>query len=219
MSESGGTKVEIDRGRNEGFAIYFAVLTLAGIGLMVGAALRDWGFWGWFGGGLLIFTGLASFFGMAKTGGAGLGRCPKCNHAIDVMHVTEHRYLCCPGCDTWLAGAGTMQVVADDHVASYPAFEVELPPTHRWPDGCPVCRGPITRSIDVEGTDMVGDVFAMVAPVAIQRVSKVGAPACEQHADGVALLREGSRVIIRFRSLAYLRAFMALNQLSPLRRG
>ncbi len=217
MSE-GGTPVEINRDRNQGFAVYFVVLLLIGVGLLVGAALRDWGFWGWFGGGVLIFTGLASLFGMAKTGGAGVAHCPRCKHAIDVLHVTEHRYLCCPGCATWLEGSTAMAVVPDEHVASYPAFEVELPQTYRWPPGCPVCGAAETRTLDIEGTDVIGDVFAMVAPVTIQRVSKISAPACDQHDDGVALIREGSRTLIRFRSLAYLRSFMALNQLAPLRR-
>lgn len=207
--------VEIHRSRNKAFALYFVGLTIAGLVILgLGWTLR-WGFWGWFGGGLLVFTGLASLASMAKTGGAGLARCPICGHAAEVLHVTEHRYLCCPGCQTWLEGATTMQVVADDHVADYPCFRVELPETFTWPPGCPRCGAPSTRSVALEGTDAIGDVFSLVAPISIQRVSKLAAPACDQHDDGVAIHREGSTVIIGFRSLAYWRRFMATNHIPP----
>jgi endogenous inhibitor of DNA gyrase (YacG/DUF329 family) len=207
--------VQIDRSRNKSMLIYFAVLGVAGLVIVIFTVLRDWGFWGWFGGVLLLFTAVASVASMAKTGGAGLANCPSCGYATEVLHVTMHRYLCCAGCQTWLHGSTTTEAVPEDHVASHPAFDLELPTSIIWPEGCPVCGGAVTRTRELEGTDGVGDAFGMVAPVSIQRVSKIEAPCCEQHDDGVGLHREGSLAIISFRSLSYWRRFMSANGLRP----
>jgi hypothetical protein len=207
--------VQIDRKRNKGMLIYFAVLGVAGLGVVIATVMRDWGFWGWFGGVLLLFTAAASVGSMAKTGGAGLAICPRCGHPNPVLHVTMHRYLCCAGCQTWLEGSTTSNAVLDDHVASFPAFDLELPSPIVWPEGCPVCGHPVTRTREIEGTDVVGDAFAMVAPVAIQKVIKLEVPCCEQHEDGVAIHREGGLGIISFRSLSYWRRFMSANALRP----
>lgn len=207
--------VQIDRSKNKDMLIYFAVLGVAGLVIVIFTVIKSWGFWGWFGGGLLLFTSLASMASMKKTGGAGLANCPGCGHATAVLHITEHRYFCCAGCQTWLHGSSTIEAVAEDHVASYAAFDLELPTSVVWPEDCPVCGGAVTRTLELEGTDVVGDAFAMVAPVAIQAVSKLEVPGCGQHDDGVALRREGGRAVVSFRSLSYWRRFMTVNGLQP----
>lgn len=210
--------VQIDRSKNKGMLIYFAALGVAGLVIVIFTVLRSWGFWGWFGGGLLLFTALASVVSMAKTGGAGLAVCPVCGHANPVLHVTMHRYVCCAGCNTWLEGSTTSNVVPEEHVASYPAFRIELPnelPQFIWPGGCPVCGGPVTRTHEIEGTDVVGDAFAMVAPIAIQKVTKIEVPCCDQHDDGIAVHREGGVPVLTFRALSYCHRFMIVNDLQP----
>jgi endogenous inhibitor of DNA gyrase (YacG/DUF329 family) len=209
------SEVQIDRSKNKDMLIYFAVLGIGGLVIVIFTVIRGWGFWGWFGGGLLLFTALASMGSMAKTGGAGLANCPNCGYATPVLHVTMHRYLCCAGCQTWLHGSTTTEVVPEDHVATYAAFDLELPASIIWPEGCPLCGGAVTRALELEGTDVVGDAFAMVAPVAIQKVSKLEAPCCDQHDDGVALRREGGLAVVSFRSLSYWRRFMLANGLRP----
>lgn len=208
-------RVQIDRRKNKGMLIYFAVLGVAGTVILILTVTRDWGFWGWFGGVLLLFTCVGSVASMAKTGGAGLAGCPRCGHANPVLHVTEHRYLSCEGCKTWLEGATEMRVVADDHLASFPAFDLVLPESFTWPEGCPVCSGPVTRTVEVEGTDVMADVAGLVAPVVVQKVVKIQVPCCDQHDDGVAPRREGGQSIVSFRSLSYWRRFMAANDLQP----
>jgi hypothetical protein len=208
-------EVQIDRSKNKGMLIYFVVLGVAGIAILILTASKDWGFWGWFGGGLLLFTCVGSVASMAKTGGAGLASCPSCGHANEVLHVTEHRYLSCSNCKTWLEGSTEMRAVPEDHLASFPAFDLVLPESFTWPDGCPVCNGAVTRTIELEGTDVMADVAGMVAPVMMQKVVKIQAPRCEQHADGVAVRREGGQSIISFRSIGYWRRFMNTNGLRP----
>jgi hypothetical protein len=73
-------QVRVDRSKNQGMLVYFAVLGVAGAVIVILTVVRDWGFWGWFGGVLLLFTSIASVVSMAKTGGAGLARCPVCGH-------------------------------------------------------------------------------------------------------------------------------------------
>ena len=207
--------VHIDRGRNKGFLIYFAALGVAAVVIIVFTVLRDWGFWGWFGAVFLLIASLGSMASMAKTGGAGLAPCPKCGFQNPVLHVTMHRYLCCAGCKTWLEGSTTTNVVDPDHVASFPAFNLELPEPIIWPDGCPVCGGPVTRMREIEGTSAVGDVVGLVAPISIQKVLKLQVPVCEQHEDGIALHHEGGKGIVSFRSMSYMRRFMAVNGQQP----
>jgi len=209
------TEVQIDRSKNKGMLVYFAVLGAAGIAVLILTVTKQWGFWGWFGGALLLFTCVASIASMRMTGGAGLATCPQCGRASSVLHVTQHRYLCCAGCKTWLEGSTQMQVVPDDHVASFPAFDLVLPESYTWPDGCPVCSGPVTRTVELEGTDVMADVAGMVAPVMIQKVVKIQAPCCSQHDDGVAVRREGGHAIVSFRSLGFWRRFMTSNDLQP----
>jgi endogenous inhibitor of DNA gyrase (YacG/DUF329 family) len=213
------SNVQVDRSRNKGMLIYFAVMGIAGVVVVVFTILKDWGFWGWFGAVLLLFTSLGSMASMAKTGGAGLAPCPRCGHQNPVLHVTMHRYLCCAGCGTWLEGSTTTQVVGDDHVASYPVFELDLPASINWPPGCPVCGGAVTRTLEIEGTSALGDVAAMVAPVSVQKVLKLQVPACEQHDDGVGLCHEGGDGILSFRSMSYWRRFMDTNGLAPRKRA
>lgn len=207
--------VHIDRGRNKGFVIYFIVLGLAGVAVVILTIMRDWGFGGWFGAALLLFTSLGSMASMAKTGGAGLATCPRCGHQNPVLHVTMHRYLSCAGCRTWLEGSTTMQEVSEDHVASYPVFDLDLPSPIVWPDGCPVCGGAVTRTREIEGTSAMGDVVGLVAPVSVQKVLKLQVPVCDQHDDGVWLRHEGGDGILSFRSMSYWRRFMQANGLQP----
>ena len=201
--------------RNRNLAIYFVVLLLAGVGLIVGSATLDWGFWGYFGGGLLVFTGAASLFSQGKWGGAGKASCPKCGAVFDVLHGRIHRVTVCPRCATWLQGAETMAPVPDGYVAPHPAFEAPLPERFVLPDGCPVCGRPPTTKVVVEGVNALGFMAAQLAPVGVYRVSKLEVPCCDDHKDGVGLSRWPDGTVIAFRSFDTWKRFCAANGIAP----
>ena len=209
------TAVASDATKNKHLAIYFAVLAAAGTALLVAAALADWGFWGYFGGGLLLFAGVASLASQRVIGGAGVGTCPACAQTFPVMNIGMRRVVPCPHCHQWLHGAKTMSVVPAAHVEQLAVFEAPLPERFGWPDGCPVCERPTTRTVKVSGVDAIGSTIASIAPIGVHRVSSVDAPACEVHGDGVGLWRRGAKTFIGFRRLAYWAAFCERNEIRP----
>lgn len=209
------TAVEQDRSANAGYLVYFAVLVLIGGGLITAGVMWDWGFWAYFGGGVVLFAGFASTAGMMMTGGIGRVKCPQCGTEHEVQHITMHRYLECTGCHAWLEGAEMMHLVPEDRVADHPAFLTELPETVRWvEDGhgliCPTCGGHADSVVTAEGRSALGSAAAVMSPVSVQRVIRLDVPVCKEHRDGVALFKDGTPQI-GFRSYAYMRRFRALN--------
>lgn len=209
------TTVARDATRNRHFALYFAVLATAGAGLLVATALQHWGFWGYFGGGLLVFAGAGSLVSQRVVGGAGIATCPACAQTFRVMNIGMRRVVPCPHCHRWLHGARAMTVVPDEHVDKQATFEAPLPDRFDWPTGCPICDAPATRTVKVSGVDAVGYSLASIAPVGVHRVSTVDAPACDAHGDGVGLWRRGAKTFIGFRRVAYWSRFCELNQIDP----
>ncbi|NUP06354.1 MAG: hypothetical protein HOW73_09885 [Polyangiaceae bacterium] len=208
---STSSTVQLDPKKARFFRIYLSTLAALGVGVCVASAVLGWGFWGWFGGVFLLVAGGGGLAGMAKTGGPGQLACPICTKPIEVMQINVDRTMQCPHCDTYLEGSTQMQRVPDDRIATHTAFETPLRDNFVWPKECPVCAGPVTGTVTVEGMSTAGAVALVAAPIAVARVTKVEAPCCDQHKDGVSLRREGSNTIIAFRSIHYWREFRALN--------
>lgn len=199
--------------KNKYLAIYFAGLTAVGLALLGLTIWLEWGFMGYFGAGFFLLAGVGSLLSQRKWGGAGKASCPRCQASFDVMNIGIARTTICPACHTWLHGAREMAPVEFGHLAKLPEFEAPLPEQFAWPDGCPVCGEPATRKVKVEGANPLGLVAAAVAPVGIYRVSRVDAPACASHKDGVGLTRWPHATMISFRSFDYWMAFCELNQI------
>jgi hypothetical protein len=206
--------VQTDKKKNRFLTIYLSGLAVAGITLFVLTYLFAWGFWGWFGGGFLLVAGAGGIAGMLKTGGAGKLACPACLGELKVLHISEQRTMPCPRCKTYLEGAEKMILVPKHRVAQTPVFEAPLPEAFAWPEGCPTCGEPATRTVKVEGMSLGGSMAMLMAPVALARVSKVDAPCCDKHKNGVALYRSGGGTIVAFRSYAYWWQFCGLNKVS-----
>lgn len=211
MSQESST-VKQDQDTNIGFAIYLSCVAIAGAVIMMLGYKYHWGFWGWFGGGILVFSGVGGLGGMMVTGGAGIVECPRCSHPIDVLHISEHRVLPCPSCHTYLEGAEEMKPVQDDYIAAFPVFEAPVPPQIQWPEGCPVCREPATGTVTVEGTSTAGTMASLMLPISFHKVDKLKAPCCSKHKDGVGLHLAGGGSIVSFRSYGYWQEFCAINQ-------
>lgn len=208
--ESQSETVSKDAGANKVFAVYLSVLGIVGVVLIVLTVVYGWGFWGYFGGGILALAGFGGLISMLATGGMGKLNCPACGAELEVMHISIHRYLECKNCGRWLEGAQTMNLVAQDHVADYPVFKTPMPKEEIvWPEGCPVCSRPATRTVKLEW-----DLSSVnLAVVKVTKVRTIEAPCCDEHKDGVALDGYGETATIGFRSYSYMEKFRELNGL------
>lgn len=208
---AGAAQVTADSGTNRFYGWYLGGLAVVGTLLIILGVKDVLGIWAAWVGGFLVLSGVSGILGMLKTGGAGKLACPSCGASIEVLHISEARVIRCSGCGVFLEGAKQMQVVPPDRIDRHTVFQARLPEPFVWPEGCPVCGGPTTRTVPVEGMSGVGHLARMVSPVSVVRVSKVNAPCCEAHADGVGISRDGDQTVIGFRSIAYWRRFCEAN--------
>lgn len=210
------SNVSIDPAKAKKLTVYFIGVSAAGLALIVLAAILHWGFIGFLAGALLLLGGVGGFAGMKATGGVGRVACPQCHHESEVMQLNVHRYLCCPGCGTWLEGARTMTRVGPGHIAPKPTFTVAVPEGPvRWPtapDGgflnpsgnprsCPELR-----TIEGRRTPVLG----LVAPVRVARVLRLEAPFLKDDPEAVWLQLDPVPTLA-FRSFDYVAAFKAAN--------
>lgn len=214
--------VQVDSKRNRFFIFYLSAWVVVAIVLFALTATFDWGFYGWAGGGFCLLVGVAGLGGLAKTGGAGKLACPVCRHELEVLHIATRRVMPCPSCGTWLEGAESMAVVPPDRVFAETdgqPFVAPLLEGARWPELCPLCLGPATRWVKVEGTTGAAGavVSAQIVGVGVYRSHTVHVPACGAHeAPGVGIAsvtHDRAPVGVSFRSFPYWRAFCELNGL------
>ncbi|MFO0744654.1 MAG: hypothetical protein U1F43_03135 [Myxococcota bacterium] len=210
------TNVQADPAKAKKMTIYFIAVSLAGAALITASAVLGWGFIGFAGGGVMLLGGVGGFFGLKATGGVGRVTCPRCQHESEVMQLDVHRYLCCPGCSTWLEGARAMKPVEAGHIAPTPTFTVPVPDGPvRWPEaagggflnpsGSPLpCLE--LRTIEGRRTPTIG----LVAPVRVSRVVRLEAPWKKDDPEAVSL-RLDPVPTLAFRSFDYLQAFKAAN--------
>lgn len=203
-------KVVQDKEKNRLMIKCLLATLCASVLVMVLTSRFAWGFWGWFGASFLLLVVVLGFVGILK-GGAGHYVCTACGQRNEVVNLRETRITPCKGCSTYYEGGAEMEAVAQDAIKSTPVFECELPESHRWPEGCPVCRAPATTQVSLECTSEAGALL----PVSILRTVKIKAPACAAHRDGVALTHRGDHIAISFRSHSYWRAFCDANDTKP----
>jgi len=189
--------------------VLFAMATvLTGYAAFAGL-IGGWGF------GLVLVLGgvvVLATLGLVKGGAAGAVSCPECGTRRKIKGVRMHRYHRCRSCGTWSAGTDSMGVIADDHVANGPLFTaIVTSDAIGWPSGCPVCGGPTTRDVEVQGTTALGPAVAAVSPVSIQTVARVRIPHCDAHRDGVDIEVVSRGLEVRFRSMPYWRRFVEAN--------
>lgn len=214
--------VQTDQKRNRFFIVYLSAWIVAAAILFTLTAVLGWGFYGWMGGALCLFVGVAGLGSIAKTGGAGKIACPGCRHEIEVLHISTRRVIPCPSCGMWLEGAESMTPVPPDRVCAEgdgQPFVAPLVEGARWPQACPLCSAPATRRVKVEGAPGAAGAMLMsqVAGAGVYRTFTIDVPACSAHDDpgvGVAAVtHDRAPVGVAFRSFAAWRAFCGSNGL------
>lgn len=213
-----GTPVVKDTGRTIMMALVLGTTGIVGLALGVAGYFFEWGFCAYTPAFVLVLGGFAGMISMFTRGGVWKGSCPSCGATLrgeTGETVVDDKMLCCPSCSTWVMGKTELEVVPDDHVHEFPVFRAPLREPIHWPDGCPVCGGEVTRTVKVEGRSALGTAAAVVAPVSVQRVLVIQAPACDAHDDGVWASRDGededTSDEVAFRSFEYFRRFVAMN--------
>ena len=148
----------------------------------------------------LALLGLSLLFGsIAAT--AGCAECPRCGESLWLSTLGRDPALVCPGCKRFLEGDGRVLCeTAADTVAARPVFGVVLRERAVMPDRCCVCGEASTRVLPARTLD--------------GRAS-LEVPHCDAHEGGAWLRKEGERLVVRFRSLAFAAAFLEQNGLEP----
>jgi len=202
---------------------YLTVLGLAGVGVMVGTHLKGWGFWGWFGGGLLLLAGFGSLLGnLFKVGWQpAVGPCPQCGTKLHFL--TKKQHLRCAGCQTLLAVEGrSLVTVPQNAVADAPEYPVPYVPGVTFPALCMICGAPATQTETVRWDkhrrkqDLV-----LVTMIEVTKIT-LPVPVCAHHAGQKAVAldygdhpsTQHDGVSIKFRSVWALEAFRHHNAAS-----
>lgn len=142
-----------------------------------------------------------------SVGGSGFAPCPACGIRLDGLSMDSNDGILCKGCKKYLESKeGYLRATFDNRVADTPLFGVTLPESFRLPEVCCVCAKPAAQlePLSVKALDSA-DSRRVTADV----------PHCAEHHGGAALVPQGRRAQIRFRSYPYFRAFCELNKLSP----
>jgi len=213
------SRVRLDTRKNHKLLLLSLAMLGGGLGLLALGWARDWGFVGMFWSGLLAALGVAWVIGLLRGGGVVIAACPHCGAKLEFSHIDSARTEQCGRCKEWSAGTEVMAPLAPDHVAEVPVFPVPLPDAPRWPTDaagaarCPMCTSASTRMLEVQATSALGDAFAALSPVSVQRVHSLRVPACAAHDEGIWLDmdEDDEGLILLFRSYAYYREFRALN--------
>lgn len=214
------TRVRLDTSKNRKLMFVSLALAGAGLGLLALGWSRDWGFLAMFWTGVLAIIGVGWIVGLLRGGGVATAKCPHCGARLEFTHIASSRTEQCEHCGEWCAGTKHMVPLAPDHIAEIPVFPTPLPEgPPRWLIAeagllrCPMCAAPSTRMIAVQATSVLGDAFAALSPISVQRVHSLRVPACPDHDDGVMLdMDEDDRsLLLLFRSYAYYREFVGLN--------
>lgn len=166
---------------------------------------------------VMAFVGMGSlalFFMAGFMSGA--GECPSCHARLTDLDRGDFLDTC-SRCGIYLEGKkGELSVVPDDFVAATPELRTAMPAGDpKWPrrpDGelaCCVC-GARARLVPVAWVAYVRDVGS-------QRTRsvdhKTDVPHCGEHRDGASFSDHpgGKSVVVRFRSLSFLKSFCAEN--------
>ena len=214
------SSVRLDTRKNRKLLFLSLAILAAGLGLLGFGWTRGWGFVAMFWSGVLALLGGAWVVGIAKGGGVAIAACPHCGAKLEFTHIASARTVKCDRCGEWSAGTEVMAPLAPDHLAELPVFPVPLPDSPRWPTDasgamrCPVTGGDATRMIEVQATSALGDAFAALSPISVQRVHSLRVPASVEHDDGIWLDmgEDDQSLILLFRSYAYYREFLELNR-------
>ena len=211
---------EVGQKLSPGLKIYLGVLGLVGAGVILAGYLLGWGFWGWFGGGLLVFAGWGSLLGNRFKVGwqPAVGPCPQCGERLHFL--TKKQYVRCAGCDALLRVVGQrLTTVSGQIVSDTPEYPAPFVRGASFPAMCMLCGAPATTSETVRFDSRQQKVG--VPGLGIVEVTKlaIDVPTCADHAGkkAVALDYGGhtstqhAGVSVKFRSVAALEAYRKHN--------
>ena len=202
---------------NLGMLLYVVAIFLGGVAIIGGTFVNDWGFMGYFGGGILTLLGLGMLVFWAMGGLRSIEfDCPACGHhqTYGQDKLAKGRLVPCKGCFAYLEQPGdAIEAVPQDRVAPLPIFEAPLADATQFPGHCAFCGGLPTGTEDVSGTVL------KVEAAGKKRITRTyPVPVCDAHrgqqavAIGQAVYLPGlERFSVSFRSYAACLAFRAAN--------
>lgn len=222
------TRVRRDMKKTWSNAAAAAVLLAMGLAFFYVASTRIGFFIAYVFGAATFIGGL--YFAYRAAASAGVADCPGCDMPIFGLSTGSNLARLCEECGRYVEGKeGKLWLVDENAVAELPVFTTECPNPIVWPEGCCVCGKPATRTIqakliEIDDAPAAKDMAVRVVSLGTLRLStettyRVEAPHCQEHDDGVGLMRsfddELLRPLIMFRSHAFFRRFCELNHTSP----
>jgi hypothetical protein len=216
------TKVGMQIGR--GLKLYLIGLGIVGVVLIAGAVLWDWGQWGYWVGGFLLFAGPGSMLANRFKVGwqPAVGPCPGCETRLH--YVTKKQYLRCVKCESMLEVINKQLTKVDSlSVADKPVFPVPFPKGIGFPNLCVLCGQPSSQqeTVKFEKVDKKGGLPGVVTVLETQKI-QLQVPVCPEHLGHKALAIDygehpttvdpDSSLSLKFRSLPMLEAYRRHNQ-------
>ncbi|MCA9617729.1 MAG: hypothetical protein KC731_01830 [Myxococcales bacterium] len=199
---------------------YLVVLGLAGVGVMIGTYLGDWGFWGWFGGGFLVVAGFGALLGnVFKIGWQpAVGPCPRCGTSLH--YLTKKQHLRCPSCETLLEVQGqSLAAVPQNAVADTAEYPAPYVASITFPPTCALCGQPPAQAETVRWDKHRKKADYVVATVIEVTKIVLQVPVCAAHVgQGAVALDYGDHpstqhdgVCVKFRSVWALEGYRRHN--------
>jgi hypothetical protein len=146
----------------------------------------------------IFILALAALFVRVAVG-AGVADCPSCGERLSLSLGRRDPAILCPCCHVFIESDGrTLGETPEGTQATFPAFGAVLRGDPVFPDRCCVCGEASTRRLPVRAT-VDGPSYEV--------------PHCDAHERGASLRKNETSFILRFRSLAYLKSFLAQNGL------
>ncbi|MGI8787306.1 MAG: hypothetical protein ACR2HG_06050 [Pyrinomonadaceae bacterium] len=151
-------------------------------------------------------------------GGSGVSVCPNCAAPLDGLSTKSNDGVLCRACHRYFEGKdGLLWQTDENRVADNPIFSSPLPEEFAFPKYCCVCGSPETSRETISYTTQNASSVITAPTIGVRTDTKisVGVPHCSQHKGGAALSGSPDKMLVRFRSYPYLRAFCQLNGTVP----
>lgn len=200
--------------------IYLAVLGLLGVGVMVAGFLLEWGYWGWFGGGLLILAGWGSLIANRFKIGwqPAVGPCPSCGTKLHFL--TKKQYVRCARCQAFLRVEGqTLSTVGGNIISDAPEYPAPYVQGVTFPGVCMLCGQTATQADTVRWDHHQRKANLLIATVIEVTKLQAHVPVCAAHAGQKAVAfaygdhssTQHGGLSLKFRSLGGLEAYVQHN--------
>ncbi|MFT7521270.1 MAG: hypothetical protein ACI9MC_003421 [Kiritimatiellia bacterium] len=207
------SEVRANRRRTSLGVLYIGVLGVLGVSLAVAGYALELGFCAYGTSGFFLFMTALGTVSTIRGGGAWVADCPTCDAPLtsDAQggSLRGDKVVRCPSCKRYHRGTDVLEPVECGYVHPEPVFEVLLPDTAVWPDGCAQCGGVAARYLDLSSASP--SKLVSVSGNGRRRVFRERVPVCDRHKEPIWIWSNNPRPTVLFRSFEMFEAFVGVN--------